>query len=200
MHKEIADYFARFAALSREEYDAIAESAVVRHCRKGTVLLEAGQVSKECYFVLEGCVREYYLVDGEEKTSGFYTEEQWVVSIASFTNQTPADHFFACIEDTVLVVGSEEKENELYRRFPRFETLSRIELGKVLADQQQQRAAYVTDSPEQRYLRLLGQRPSLLQRVPQYQLASYIGVKPESLSRIRKRILAKQASGTDRIL
>jgi CRP-like cAMP-binding protein len=194
MNSGIADYFARFATLSQEEYDAIAESAVVRRCPKGTVLLEAGQVSKECYFVLEGCVREYYLVDGEEKTTGFFTEEQWAVSIASFTNNTPADHFFACVEDTVLVVGSEERENELYRRFPRFETLSRLELGKVLAEQQELRASYITDSPEERYLRILEHRPSLLQRVPQYQLASYIGVKPESLSRIRKRILAKQAS------
>jgi CRP-like cAMP-binding protein len=200
MEYRIADYFARFAVLSQEEYAAIAESAVVRHCPKGTILLEAGQVSKECYFVLEGCVREYYVVDGEEKTTGFFTEEQWVVSISSFTNKTPADHFFACIEDAVLVVGSEDRENELYRKFPRFETLSRLELGKVLAEQQRLRAMYVTDSPEERYLRILERQPLLLQRVPQYQLASYIGVKPESLSRIRKRILTRQASGSYRIL
>ena len=188
MITKLTDYFSRFAALSQEESDAIIKSSVVKSYKKGDILLREGEISRECYFVLEGCVRQYYMVDGEEKTSNFFTEEQWVVSMNSFTLQVPADHYFSCVEDTTLVVGSEEKENDLYERFPRLETISRIVLGKVLADQQEVQSYYITDTPEKRYLRLLDSRPELIQRVPQYQLASYIGVKPESLSRIRKRI------------
>ena len=186
-------YFSRFSKLSDAETHAIAESMVVKTFPKGTVLLREGQVSTECYFVMEGCVRQYYLIDGEEKTDRFFTEEQWVVSMNSFLQQVPATHYWVCCEETTLVVGTEQKENDLYERFPRFETISRTVMSAMLAEQQTLMASYLTDSPEQRYLKLLESRPDLFQRVPQYQLASYIGVKPESLSRIRKRILEKNA-------
>lgn len=177
--------------LTEEECEAITESMCIQTYKKGSVLLKEGQISTECYFVLEGCVRQYYMVDGEEKTTDFFTEEQWVVSHNSFAQKIPANHYFSCCEETTLVVGTEEKENDLYKRFPKFETISRTVMGDVFGEQQELMASYITDTPEQRYLNLLKSRPTLLQRIPQYQLASYIGVKPESLSRIRKRIVMK---------
>lgn len=191
MRNKLLDYFADFAGLSAEEARAIEDSMVVKTYPKGTILLREGQISNECYFVLQGCVRQYYLIDGEEKTDQFFTEEQWIVSMTSFTEKVPAAHYWSCCEETTLVVANEERENDLYTRFPRFETISRNVMGKMLADQQAQMASYLTDSPEQRYLKLLESRPDLFQRIPQYQLASYIGVKPESLSRIRKRIVSR---------
>ncbi|MFZ4544064.1 MAG: hypothetical protein ACOYOA_08455 [Saprospiraceae bacterium] len=77
----------------------------------------------------------------------------------------------------------------MFKSFPRFETISRIVMETVFAEQMKFMTSYLTDSPEQRYLHLLNTRPNIFQRVPQYQIASYIGVKPESLSRIRKRML-----------
>jgi CRP-like cAMP-binding protein len=87
-------------------------------------------------------------------------------------------------------VGNRAEEETLYKQFPRFETISRKVMEKIFAEQQAIMASYTTDTPEQRYLKLLESRPELFQIIPQYQLASYIGVKPESLSRIRKRIHA----------
>ncbi|GAB2789656.1 Crp/Fnr family transcriptional regulator [Rhabdobacter roseus] len=188
MSTQLVDYFARLLPLTDAEAKALAEESHIETFAKGTLLLRAGQVARECYFVLQGCVRQYYLVEGEERTTQFFTEEQWVVSLKSFAQQVPADHYFVCNENTTLVVGTAEKENQLYRRFPKFETLSRTVLERNLAEQQEMTARYLTDTPEQRYLYLLTSRPELLQRVPQYQLASYLGVKPESLSRIRKRM------------
>ena len=92
------------------------------------------------------------------------------------------------MEDTTVVIGNETKAQELFKQYPRFETVSRMVMESVFSEQQKTMSAYLTDSPEQRYLRLFETKPDLIQRVPQYQLASYIGVKPESLSRIRKRI------------
>ena len=177
--------------LSEEEAFAIVETMSIKPYKKGTILLREGETSTEAYFVLDGCVRQYYLVDGEEKTNNFFTENQWVVSIKSLSQGVPSDHFIDCCTDSQLVVGNRLKEEDLYRRFPRLETVSRKVMERVFAEQQAIMAAYLTDSPEQRYLKLLQSRPDLVQIIPQYQIASYIGVKPESLSRIRKRLLQK---------
>jgi CRP-like cAMP-binding protein len=191
MHNKLLDYFSRIMPLTEEEAAAIAETMTIRQYKKGAILLSEGQISSEAYFVLEGCVRQYYVVDGEERTNNFFTEEQWVISINSFSQNLPSTHFLSCCMDSALVVGNREKEEDLYRRFPKMETISRIILGKIFAEQQEVMASYSTDTPEQRYLKLLNARPELFQKIPQYHLASYIGVKPESLSRIRKRIIQK---------
>jgi hypothetical protein len=116
MKHKLVDYFRRISPLSDEEAQAILDSMVVKTCPKGTHLLMADQVCTEAYFVLQGCVRQYYIVDGEERSNGFFTEDEWVLSIHSMMNQTPADHFLVCAEDTTMVVGTEQREGDLYRR------------------------------------------------------------------------------------
>jgi CRP-like cAMP-binding protein len=191
MEKKLLEYFSRIMPLSEEEITAIVETMNVTDYKKGTVLLKEGQISTEVYFVLEGCVRQYYLIDGDEKTNNFFTEAQWVISMNSFSQHAPSTHYLDCCMDSSLVVGNREKEESLYKKFPKFETISRKVMEKVFAEQQEIMASYTTDNPEQRYLKLLKSRPDLFQKIPQYQIASYVGVKPESLSRIRKRIINK---------
>lgn len=191
MEKKLLNYFSRIMPLSEEEIKAIVETMHIKRYDKGAVLLKEGQTSTEAYFVLEGCVRQYHLVDGDEKTNNFFTEEQWVISMNSFSQNLPSAHFLECCIDSTLVVGNRELEEGLYKRFPKFETISRKVMEKVFAEQQEIMASYTTDSAEQRYLKLLKSRPDLFQKIPQYQIASYIGVKPESLSRIRKRLHQK---------
>ncbi|MCB0685570.1 MAG: Crp/Fnr family transcriptional regulator [Saprospiraceae bacterium] len=183
-------YFSSISPLTKEESEAIGQSMRRKTFAKGDHLLREGQLSVSTYFILEGCVREYVLKDGEEATTNFFTEEQWAISLNNFTPDIPAKHNWVCVEDTTVVVGDEAQAQALFKRFPRFETISRTIMEAAFAEQKAALSSYYTDSPEQRYLRLLESRPGLLQRVPQYQLASYIGVKPESLSRIRKRISA----------
>jgi CRP-like cAMP-binding protein len=192
MEQKLIQYFSRIMPLSDVEASAIAGTMRIQEYKKGTVLLREGQISAEAYFVLEGCVRQYFLVDGEEKTTNFFTDEQWVISINSFSQNMPSTHFMACATDAYLVVGNRAEEEALYKQFPRFETISRKVMEKIFAEQQAIMASYTTDTPEQRYIKLLESRPELFQIIPQYQLASYIGVKPESLSRIRKRIHASK--------
>lgn len=192
MHEKLLRYFNRIQPLTREEELAIADTIDMRVFKKGTILLKEGDVSMAAYFVLDGCVRQYCITDEGEKTTHFYLPEQWVTSIQSFRESSPSKHYLACSTDCTLVVGNREKETGLYNSFPRLESISRMVMEKVFADEQQRLSDYVTGTPEQRYERLLQAKPDLLQLVPQYQIASYVGVQPESLSRIRKRISNKK--------
>jgi len=191
MDKKQSEYSSVLKKLSEEERAFIKKFTPVKKFKKGTILLKEGQISDTCYFNFKGCVRQYYLVDGIEKTTFFYTENQAITSFESYTNRTPSKHYLECIEDCELSVTNRETEKEMYNRFPHFEALCRMEAEKALGEYQEALAKFITTSPEERYVNLVQNRPDLLNRVPQHQLASYLGVKPESLSRIRKRIAQK---------
>lgn len=188
MENKIVKYFSQITTLSQYEASVLEEGMVITHLKKDTFLIREGQISIDTYFIIEGCLRQYCLIDGEEKTTNFFTEGQWVISLTGLTQNTPSFHNLVCMEETSLVIGNEQKAQELFKKFPRFETLARVVVEKSFAEQQQLMTAYHTETPEERYLKLQRSRPDLFQRVSQYHMASYIGVKPESLSRIRKRI------------
>lgn len=188
MEQQLLDHFNAISPLSEEESAAISATMNVQQFSKGTQLLKEGEVSQSAYFVLNGCVREYKMIDGDEKTSNFYLDNEWVLSLKSMMEQTPSDHFLVCSTDCKLVVGNQSLEAQLFQQFPRLETVSRLLMQQVSADLHTRLSNYLMDSPEQRYQRLLTEKPSLFQLVPLYQIASYLGITAESLSRIRKRI------------
>jgi CRP-like cAMP-binding protein len=165
---------------------------IFRSVKKGTILLKEGQESKDSYFVLKGCIRTYYDLDGEEKTTAFYTEME-ALTPPCVISKTPSGYYISCIEDSLLTVSNSDMEVEINNKFPKFETLCRILSEELLAKQRLDFDEFKTSSPEQRYLNLLQSRPDLIQRVPQHQLASYLGIKPQSLSRLRARILEKKS-------
>ncbi|OWW24473.1 cyclic nucleotide-binding protein [Zobellia sp. OII3] len=191
MENEIVKLISRFLELIDEEAQAFAECIPIRCFKKGHILLKEGQISRDSYFVIDGCIRKYYIIDGEERTTEFYVEDESIASLQSYKNKTPANHYFECVEDSRLAVLNDEKEQELFKRVPRYETLCRMSMESDYGEQQEALAKFIISSPEARYRNLLETRPDLLQRVPQYHLASYLGVKPESLSRIRKRLAKK---------
>ena len=92
------------------------------------------------------------------------------------------------MENTTVVIGNDQQANELVKQFPAIESISRQIMETVFMAQQNLMFSYITDKPEQRYLKLLKARPDIFQRVPQYDIATYLGIKPESLSRIRKKL------------
>ena len=181
-----------FTPLQAEEIQRIVAEVTIKTVKKGSFLLREGQIPQVCYHVFKGCVREYYLVDGEEKTSEFYLEGDSISDDLSKIERRPSRKYWECLEDTTLSVFTQAQEEKMYRLFPRIESLCRIETEKKLGQFRELMAFYLASSPEERYLNLLNSRPNLLTRVPQYQLASYLGVKPESLSRIRGRIHASR--------
>lgn len=188
MENEIIKYLSKYTSLSDELTKIIIESTVIRNFRKGTLLLREGEFSNESFFVLKGCVRSYLLSDGEDKTLEIYTEEQPILPL-SYGKAIPSKHFLECIEDSTLTINTPEHENAMFLKYPQFESICRIISEVMMLNIQESLVNFKTTNPEERYLFLLKKRPDLFQRVPQFQLASYLGLKPESLSRLRKRLI-----------
>lgn len=193
MREELIKFLENFQILNKEEVNLIADNTVLREAKKGEILLSEGEISSNCFAVIKGCVREYYLIDGEEKTTAFFTEGEPVNSFTSYANKTASKHFLECVEDSLLTVGSESLEAEMCRQIPKLEAFIRREVEKNTGELQDKLASFITSSPEQRFLNLLETKPSLINRVPQHQIASYLGVTPESLSRIKKRVFTKKS-------
>lgn len=191
MKEILLDFISKYVTLTEEEKDAILPLDIFHSVKKGTILLHEGQRTNNSYFVLKGCIRTYYVLDGEEKTTAFYTE------MDAFTphcvrSKTPSEYYISCVEDTILTISNDDMGVEINAQFPKFEKLCRILSEELLAKKQIDFDKFKTSSPEQRYLNLLQSRPDLIQRVPQHQLASYLGIKPQSLSRLRARIFEKK--------
>ena len=190
MQDILFDFISKYISLTEEEKNAIVSLDLFHSVKKGTTLLREGQNSQAEYFVLKGCIRKYYIIDGEEKTTAFFTEMEGLVPHC-VTSKTPSEYFISCVEDTILTVTNPDMGVDLNKKFPKFEIMCRILSEELFAKQQIDFDEFKTSSPEQRYLNLLQKRPDLIQRVPQQQLASYLGIKPQSLSRLRARILEK---------
>ena len=177
-------------SLSDELIKILEEVVVIKSYKKGSVLLKEGQMANEKFIISKGCIRSYVIDDGEEKTLEFYTEGQAVIP-TNYESRIPSIHFLDCIEDTVVFVNSPQLEKEMMLKFPQLESICSVMYkisDKMLSDNQSSCTSYRTISAKDRYLMLIKERPDLIQRVPQYQLASYLGVKPETLSRIRKKL------------
>jgi CRP-like cAMP-binding protein len=190
MQDILFDFISKYVSLTEDEKNAIVSLDIFRSVKKGTTLLKEGQRSQESYFVLKGCIRVYYIKAGDEKTTAFYTEMD-ALTPHSVINKTPSDYFISCVEDSILLVSDSDMEVEINGKFPKFEIMCRMLSEELLAKQQIDFDEFKTSSPEQRYLNLTQKRPDLIQRVPQHQLASYLGIKPQSLSRLRARIVEK---------
>lgn len=193
MKNTLFDFISKYITLTDDEKNVLLSLDLFHSVKKGTILLQEGQKSKESYFVLKGCIRSYYILDGEEKTTAFYTEME-ALTPPCVINKMPSDYYVSCVEDSIITVSNSDMEVEVNSKFPKFEIMCRMLSEELLAKQRIDFDEFKTSSPEQRYLNLLHKRPDLIQRVPQHQLASYLGIKPQSLSRLRARITEKDKS------
>lgn len=190
MQHLLFDFISQYISLNDEEKEAINSLNIFHPVKKGTILLREGQKSKDGYFVLKGCMRIFYVKDGDEKTTAFYTEMEGHTPSCVLSKQA-SEYYIATTEDSIIAISTPDMEAEIFDKFPKFEKLCRILSEELLVKEQIKFDDFKTSSPEQRYLNVLEKRPDLIQRVPQHQLASYLGIKPQSLSRLRARILEK---------
>lgn len=184
---KLVEVLSRYAVLTDNLKDALLRLVPIKNFDKGTVLLREGEPAGECYFVLEGCIRCFYLKDGADKTAEFYTEGD-VASPVTYGTCEPSPCWLECVEPVLAAVGTPDDEDEMNAQNPDMEKVHRVMAEAMMAKYLRTHNEYKNNTPEERYAHLAEWRADLLERVPHYQIASYLGIAPESLSRIRKRL------------
>lgn len=185
----LINFLSSFSNLKSFEVEQLAEMIPVTSPKKGTILINEGKVPSECYFVLKGLVRQYQFIDGTERTTEFYTESNGTVSSIHYTEQTPSHFYLECMEDCLLITGNMDIDEKHFEQFPVLLEITKKMLETDLNKVKENYSKFILSSPKERYLHFTKTRPDLLNRVPLHQIASYLGMTPESLSRIRKRIV-----------
>jgi CRP-like cAMP-binding protein len=174
--------------LSPTEIEIVTSLFKEKTYKKGHFFLEEGRVCKQVGFVAKGLMRYYINHDGEEKTYDFSQENEYVCNYESFLPQKPSSKIIQALEDSVVFVISYNDLQLLYANVREGERFGRIAIEYVFLKLLQDLSSFYTETPEVRYERFLKKHADLQQRISQYHIASYVGVKPQSLSRIRKRI------------
>lgn len=180
-----------YASLDQKEIALLQQSVEKRIYHKQELIFTEGKISNEIYFVTKGCVRLFYNVDGNDKTAFFYTEGKFICAGESYTFNVPASENYQAIEQTEMYVFTKSKIEILLQQVPTFEMIARIATEDELITSQKVIKSFVTQSAEERYLDLLHTQGELFQRVPQQYIASFLGVSPETLSRIKARVHKK---------
>ncbi len=155
-------------------------------------MLQEGDICDFEAFVLKGCIRSYYLdKDGVETILLFAVEDWWVSDLTSFSEQKPSNLFIETLEDCELLSIDYKNKSRLFEKIPAFERMFRIMVQRALGVLQQRFYASVSQTAEERYLQFMEKYPLVAQRVPQHQIARYIGVSPEFLSKVRSTMYKK---------
>ncbi len=185
----VLDQIAQFMTINATERAAFSAICRPRTLRKKELLLREGDVCRFAAFVRTGCLRYFYSVEGAEHTGQFFFENSWYTDYASFLTGEPTRQSIQALEPTELFLLHRDDLEALYRTHPTFERFGRVMAERAFLGVRHRTEFLTNLSAEERYRQLLRERPKVLERVPQHYIASYLGVKPESLSRIRKRLL-----------
>ncbi len=183
-----------YTPLNEQEIQLLLNAVEKKVYQKNELIFTEGKTSDEIYFVTKGCVRLFYNVDGNDKTAFFYTEGQFICAGESYTYNIPAIENYQAIEQTELFIFRKSNIEPLLKEVPKFEIIARIATENELITCQKVIASFVTKSAEERYVDLLNTHGELFQRVPQQYIASFLGVSPETLSRIKARVFTRKNS------
>ena len=179
--------------LTDEEFTRATTFFIPKKLRKHQFLLQEGEVSKHLAFVLKGCLRCYSVDDkGEEHIVQFAIEDWWISEPYSALTGEPSEYNIDAIEDSEILLLERDSERRLLEEIPKFERLFRLLLENRFVANQRRINAALSTSAEERYLSFLKIYPDIARRVPQSQIASYLGFTPQSLSRIRRELSEKK--------
>lgn len=176
--------------LQEEDWNELEKRLTIQYLKKGEFLTRQGETSRTVSFINKGLVRIFYVADGKEISTGFVPENEYISCYASFLTQTPSIENIDAIEETELVNLSYDDIQFLYNQKPVFERFGRKIAEMLFIMISSQITRQLALSPEERYQSIVDNQPYVIQRVPQYMIASFIGITPEHLSRIRKKMSA----------
>jgi len=191
LESDIFHTIRRSTGFSEPELTLVLQKFVRKQFKKKTILLSAGHTAREVYLLLEGCMRLYYEKDGEDISAYFFTEGMFAGAYDSFITQQPSRHAIQAGENCTVLAIHYANLQALLEEFPKMNEFVRKVMEERFVALHQIFTSQILDSPEERYLQLSTERPDLLQRIPQHQLARFLGITPVSLSRIRKRVTGR---------
>ncbi len=186
-------YVNKYITLTKEEEACLLSKITSRKYLKGQYVVQQGDVCQHTCFVISGCTKTYYMDDeGQEHIVMFSIEDWWTSDIGSFITQTPADYNVQCIENTELIQFSYHKREELFQEIPKLERFFRQIIEKALVASQKRIVRSFSLTAKEQYLYFRSQYPKIEQRIPQYMIASYLGITKEFLSKIKSQIILEQ--------
>lgn len=188
MPKQLFRHFNKYVALTEDDFQNMFRYFELRTVKKKEILVEAGSICRDNHFVLDGCLHMFFANDkGVERTVQFAIENWWMTDDLAYHNQTVTDFSIQAVENTRLLTITHGKQELLLKEFPQlekyFRTIYQISYGSALV-----KMKYLTDlSKEKIYFQFTEQFPQFAQRVPQYLIASFLGLTPEYVSEIRAK-------------
>jgi len=179
--------------LEQSEIDYFISLLKLRKLKKKQYLLQAGDVCRHEYFINKGCLRAYSTDDtGVDHILQLGIEGWWIGDMYSFLSGTPANYHIDALEDSEVLMIDKKSLEELYKTVPKFERFFRIIIQNAFVAMQRRVIENLSQDAEERYLQFINRYPAFEQRIPQHQIASYLGITPESLSRIRRQLTEKK--------
>lgn len=157
--------------------------------KKGETLISAGQVVTHFYYLDSGCIYYYKMQDGETKVLEFYTDDVFFTDLPAYVKGAPSRYFLKATEDTTVYAIKKSDTEKSFDDSHQLERFGRLSMQEAFIKSYSRVERLNSRTNEERYVRLLEKRPGLLQRVPQYLIASYLGLTPVGLSKIRKRLM-----------
>jgi CRP-like cAMP-binding protein len=189
---QILENISKIVTLTPQEEALFLSKTETRHVKAKTILQNAGQVCKEGYFVNSGLLRSFNINDNiVEHVLSFACEGWWISDMYSLLSQKPGNLFIEVLEDAEIVVLSKKNQEQLYLEIPKLERFFRILIENSLVANQERLMDNLSLTAEERFDKFCKKNPTLIQKVPQKQIASFIGVTPEFFSKMKSRLLRK---------
>ncbi|WP_207434065.1 Crp/Fnr family transcriptional regulator [Sabulibacter ruber] len=186
-------YIRNYIDLTEEEETILLSRVNSRKYLKGQFVVQQGDVCRYENFVVSGCLKTFYTdQEGQEHIVMFAVENWWTSDLGSFITQTPAYYNVQCLENSEVMQFSYENLEQLYQEIPKLERFFRIILQKAYVASEKRIIQNFSSTAKERYLRFRAQYPQIEQRVPQYMIASYLGITKEFLSKLRHQLILEQ--------
>ena len=182
-------YFNRMLPLSYAEEGFLKEITTVKRVKKRQLILEEGEVSHSNNFVVEGCFKMFTIDEqGKEHNLQFAIEDWWIGDVGSFYSEEPSQLFIEAMENSVVLQMKKEDQLQLFIEYPKFNHVFRVLTENALVSSQRRILQNISATAEERYLDFIERYPQFLNRISNVQIASFLGVTPEFLSTIRKKL------------
>jgi len=192
-YKIFLDYINKYIKLNVEEETILLSKIVLRNYLKDQYIIQQGDICKSANFIISGCTKTFYMdKEGQEHIVMFSIEDWWASDLGSFITQTPADFNVQCLENTQLIQFAHDNLEELYKQIPKLERLFRKIVERAFVASQKRIIRNFSLTAKERYQIFKKTYPKIDQRVPQYMIASYLGVTKEFLSKIKSQLIHNQ--------